>query len=258
MRKEILLLILTATGSALCWWPVILQPSIDLPFLVPIAIFASITSLAFALLEKRRARIAVAAIVSSFVGSSLGFMVLPFTDVIGHGFWPFETMAITLAAVVVSTVLIVAMGTVTVSNEAVRCLLWLALVGCIAFGPVALALTPAIVSSRTSRNERLAAERVKALKTAVQQSMAENGNPGSYCNGQVLKHRYSGPSFTESDWGLITENYVRQDGYVFMVFCPEQGGYRISAIPQRGKADGTRHFCADESGKAGCTKDQSF
>jgi hypothetical protein len=106
MRKEILLLILTATGSALCWWPVILQPSIDLPLLVPIAIFAAITSLATALLEKRRARIAVAAIVGSFVGSSLGFMVLPFTDEIGHTYWPFATMVITLAAVVVSTVLI--------------------------------------------------------------------------------------------------------------------------------------------------------
>ena len=130
MRKEILLLILTATGSALCWWPVILEPSIDLPLLVPIAIFAVITSLATVLLEKRRARIAVAAIVGSFVGSSLGFMVLPFTDEIGHTYWPFATMVITLAAVVVSTVLILAMRTVTVANEAVRRLLWLALVGC--------------------------------------------------------------------------------------------------------------------------------
>lgn len=33
---------------------------------------------------------------------------------------------------------------------------------------------------------------------------------------------------------------------------------RISAIPQRVEADGTRAFCADESGKAGCTKGQSF
>ncbi len=95
------------------------------------------------------------------------------------------------------------------------------------------------------------------LKTAVQQSMAENGDPGSFCDGQVLKNRYVGPSFSESDWGLITRSYVRQDGYAFMIFCPEQGGYRISAIPQRVKADGT-HFCADESGNAGCTKDQSF
>jgi hypothetical protein len=135
-------------------------------------------------------------------------------------------MVITLAAVVVSAVLILAMRTVTIANEAVRRLLWLALVGFFAFGPVALALTPAIVSSRTSRNERIAAERVKALKTVVQQSMAENGDPRSYCNGQVLKHRYSGPSFSESDWGLITRNYVRQDGYAFMVFCLEQGGYK--------------------------------
>jgi len=92
-------------------------------------------------------------------------------------------MVITLAAVVVSAVLILAMRTVTIENEAVRRLLWLALVGFFAFGLVALALTPAIVSSRTSRIERIAAERVKALKTAVQQSMAENGDPRSYCNG---------------------------------------------------------------------------
>lgn len=253
-----LLLILTAIGSALCWWPVVIDPSIDLPLWVPIAIFAVISSLATVLLEKRRARIAVAAIVGSFLGSILGFMVLPYRDVISHTYWPISTMTITLAAAVVSTVVILALRTVTVSNQAVRRLLWLAWAGCIAFGPVALALTAPIVSSRTSRNERIAAERVKELKTAVQQSMAENGDPRNYCNGQVLKHHYSGPSFSESDWGRITRNYVTQDGYAFMVFCPEQGGYRISASPQRVKADGTRRFCADESGKAGCPKDQSF
>ena len=258
MRKEILLLILTATASALCWWPVILQPSIDLPLLIPIAILAVIIGLATALSEKRRAGLAVAATAGSFAGSCVGFLVLPFTDDIGHTYWPIATFAITLVAVVVSTIMILAVRKITVSSEVVRRLLWLALAGCIAFGPFALALTPTIVSHRTSRNERIAAERVKALKTAVQQSMAENGDPGSFCDGQVLKHRYVGPSFSESDWGLITRSYVRQDGYAFMIFCPEQGGYRISAIPQRVKADGTRNFCADESGKAGCTKDQSF
>jgi hypothetical protein len=115
----------------------------------------------------------------------------PFTDDIGHTYWPIATFAITLVAFVVSTITILAVRKLTVSNEIVRRLLWVALAGCIAFGPFALASTPTIVSHRTSRNERLAAERVKALKTAVQQSMAENGDPvlSKVAIGSVRFHR---------------------------------------------------------------------
>ena len=50
----------------------------------------------------------------------------------------------------------------------------------------------------------------------------------------------------------ITENYVKQDGYFFMLYCRERGGYTIDAMPVRDKGDGTRHFCIDESGRLGC------
>ena len=39
---------------------------------------------------------------------------------------------------------------------------------------------------------------------------------------------------------------------MFMVYCREKGGYTINALPARGKADGTRRFCIDESGRIGC------
>jgi len=82
--------------------------------------------------------------------------------------------------------------------------------------------------------------------------MAEAGDPGRICEGRALKRHYSGPPFTEEDWRRIAGNAVKQDGYYFMVYCHEQGGYTIHAIPWGGKGDGTRQFCADESGKVGC------
>src|SRR5262245_66018974 len=122
----------------------------------------------------------------------------------------------------------------------------------VAFGPVARALTPTVVEHRVARNDRAAAERFELLKISVERTIAEVGGPGRTCDGPTLRRHYSGPPFSDEDWRRITGNYVKQDGYVFMVYCREKGGYTIDAQPARGKADGTRRFCTDESGKIGC------
>jgi hypothetical protein len=125
--------------------------------------------------------------------------------------------------------------------------------GCVAFGPVALALTPPLVAHRIAVNDKLAAERFALLEKAVQQTASDRRNDGSVCDGSALGRNYSGPLFSAEDWHRITGNYVKQDGYVFMVYCREQGGYTIDAMPSRDKGDGTRHFCTDESGAIGCS-----
>jgi hypothetical protein len=66
----------------------------------------------------------------------------------------------------------------------------------------------------------------------------------------ALSHRYSGPTFGESDWlRVLGHNAVKEDGYIFIMKCLGNGTYKINAIPDRIKGDGTRRFCADDSGK---------
>lgn len=121
-----------------------------------------------------------------------------------------------------------------------------------AFGPVALALTSPLVAYRVRVNDQVAALRFESLKDAVEQTASGPKHQVGVCDGSTLKRHYSGPPFSEKDWQRITGNYVKQDGYFFMVYCREQGGYTIDAMPARNKGDGTRHFCIDESSRLGC------
>ena len=86
----------------------------------------------------------------------------------------------------------------------------------------------------------------------MERTAAEVKDPNHLCDGAELEHHYSGPPFSDEDWRRITGNYVKQDGYFFMVYCREKGGYTIDAGPARERGDGTRRFCTDESGKVGC------
>jgi hypothetical protein len=50
MQRNTLLIVMVAAGSALCWWPVIIQPNLDLPaWKTPLIFLALITALATAL-----------------------------------------------------------------------------------------------------------------------------------------------------------------------------------------------------------------
>jgi len=103
-----------------------------------------------------------------------------------------------------------------------------------------------------ARNERLAEERFKSLQQAVEQTLAANSNRALLCAGPLLARNYFGPPFSNVDWRRITGNYVKHDGYLFMIYCRKGTGYTIDAMPARDGEDGTRRFCADESGNVGC------
>jgi hypothetical protein len=255
MPRDTLLVALTVAGSALCWWPVIIQPNLDLPFLwLPLALVAITTGLATALSGKSWLRFVAASIAGTFAGMLAGFLILPLTDGIEAAYSPIAVAVGTAAAVPVSLVGGGAMRNVSLSNERLRRAAWVVFLGCVAFGPVALALTPPVVAYRVARNDRIAAERFEALKDAVAQAMAEAGGRAHTCLGRAFKRQYSGPPFSESDWWYISGNYVKQDGYVFMVNCYSEVGYTIDAFPARAKGDGTRHFyfCTDGTGRVDC------
>src|SRR3981081_3339432 len=134
MRKNTLLLVLIAIGSALCWWPAIIEPSIDFSRWIPLAILPLLIVLATALSDGRWLRLVVASVFGTFTGLCAGFIILPFTDVISHTYWAFGVLAITLAAILVAFVAVLAGQKLTVSNDNGRRAVWLALAGCVSFG----------------------------------------------------------------------------------------------------------------------------
>jgi hypothetical protein len=251
MLKDTLLVALTLTGPALWWWPVVVEPSLDLPWWLPLTLVALWSGLATILSGGRWFRFFAASTVGTFVVLCCLAVWWP-TDPIARSYLPFTVPIATLLAMLASLAAGLAVRKVSVSTETGRRAIWIALVCCFAVGPSAIALTPPLVAYRIKRNDRLAQERFESLKKAIEQTITQEGGGRFVCDGNAVKRYYSGPPFSESDWQRIAGNYVKQNGYVFMVYCHETGGYAIDAHPDRNKGDGTHRFCTDESKKVGC------
>jgi hypothetical protein len=253
MDRGRLLVVLTTTGSALCWWPVIMQPNLDFPFWwLPLTLVALVAGLSTVLSDGVWLRFVVAASVGTFVGVFGGFLVWWPTDRIDASFVPVVVISAVLASVAVSLVASLALRRVTLSNHKRRRALWIGLICCVVFGPFVVPLTPPLVALRVASNDRIAERRILCLHDAAVQTMADSADPDRLCDGSVLRRHYSGPAFSEKDWRYIAGNYVKRDGYLFSIYCHEKAGYAIDARPDRERGDGTRKFCADESGAVGC------
>lgn len=250
MRTNAILLFLVIAVSAVCWWPLIIEPTLGLPFWIPLIVVGLCSGLATVLSGGRWLRFAAASSATTFVGALAGFVFWPLEDGISQSYALFAVIAAVLAVAIISVVVGLACRRIAVSNERFRLALWFALAACVAFGPVALALRPAVVAHR----EALAAERFASLKLAVERTRAESGNSASICDGQALKRNYAGPPMSDGDWRYIAGNYIREDGYIFGIWidCSHADHYIIDVRPAGGRADGTRSFCTDESGKVGC------
>jgi hypothetical protein len=254
MRLNAVLVLFVAIGSALCWWPLILEPSLDLPWWVPLLVVGLCCCLATILSEGRLFRFVAASSVSTMAGLLFGYMTWPMEDSIAQSYAGFVTAFATGAVALLSLVAGLVGRSVPVSSEKSRRAVWIAFAGCVAFGPVVLAVRPPLIALRVARNDRLAAERFESLRLAVERTRLEAGNPARICEGPALKRNYSGPPFSDKDWHYIAGNYVQADGYTYAMFidCSHPSHYAIDVRPVRGKADGTRSFCTDETGKVGC------
>jgi len=252
MRSCAFGVLLTFAGSALCWWPLIIEPNLELPWWVPLICIALCASLATALCSQGWPKFLAASATGTFFGHCAGYSIWWPTDPIAGSYVLIGVVVATSVAVLIALVAALAGRRLIFSSPTHRRAAWMVLVGCAAFGPFALALTPPLVRYRIRANDRVAALRFESLKNAVQQTASDPNDLVGICNGSAVKRHYSGPRFSEDDWHRITGNYVKQDGYFFMVYCREQGGYTIDAMPARTKGDGTRRFCTDESGRPGC------
>jgi hypothetical protein len=252
MRSDAFLVFLAVMGSALCWWPVSMEPNLDLPLWVPLACAALCIGLSTTLSRRRWSLFVLASAIGAFGGLCLSYAIWWPSDPIAGPLVPYSVAAGTIAVLLLSLVAGLAGRKLSPLTEAYRSTIWVALLGLVAFGPVTFALTPPLVGYRIARNDRVAAERFASLKNAVERTAAEAGDPKRICGGSALQRHYAGPPFSDEDWRRITGNYVKQDGYFFMVYCRENGGYTVDAGPVRDRGDGTRRFCTDESGRLGC------
>jgi len=236
------LIVLTAAGSALCVWPAAIEPSIDFPRWILLVLIALITGLATILSNARWLHFAVASTVGVLAGLGTALLLFPPSDDISASYYPLFSVAAAMVVFVVSLLVALLCRNLSASRKTLRRSVWLLFASCVAFGPIALALTPSLVRHRVATNDRIGVERFESLKSAIEGTVAEGGDPARICDGQSLKRHYSGPPFSDQDWKRITGNYVKQDGYVFMVYCREQGGYTIDAWPSRGKGDWNAAF----------------
>lgn len=249
------LVFLTALGAMVAWWPLAIQPSLELPFWVSLTCATGCTALSIILAPSIWPWLLLVSGLGTFVGFWLSLLIWPLRGpVVGFGIF-FIIGASVVAVMFVAFSTGVIMRARSISNRILRHTIWAVLLVCVAFGPVALALTPPLVHRRIAHNEQLASERVTSLKRAVETARAEPNGVSNICDGMALKRRYLGPLFSDTDWRRITGNYVKEDGYYFMVYCHEKTGYTIDAIPARPVGDGTRRFCTDESGKVGCRRE---
>jgi len=104
MSRDTLLVALTATGSALCWWPAIIEPSVDFSRWILLVLVALITGLATTLSDGRWLRFVAACTIGAFVGLCVGFVLFPSSDGIANSYAPIAVVVATLATLFVSLV----------------------------------------------------------------------------------------------------------------------------------------------------------
>lgn len=259
MTRKRILLLLAFVGSAVCWWPAIIEPSLEFPrwLLLPLVAFISGVSILLCNGRWWLAFVAAAA-VGSFAGLLSGVILWPWSDGIARSYAliavAIGTATATAAALICSLAAFLAVRRWPLSNRVARGAAWVLLGLCLAFGPTLLALTKPLVKRRVAHNESSAALRFASLQNALQRTRAETGAADSICDGQSIQKHYVGPPFTREDWRRILGNFVEEDEYMYGITCLPNGTYRLEVRPKMPKAYGygDRIFCADESGEVPC------
>jgi hypothetical protein len=146
MQRNTLLIVMVAAGSALCWWPVIIQPNLDLPvWKTPLIFLALITALATALSNEGAGWLMSASILGVFAGICCGFRLWP-----SDNNDPFIVGLAALVSIPVSVIAVAAGVALRESKIAQknRRLIWCAFLSSFAFAPTVVALTPLLLTRR--------------------------------------------------------------------------------------------------------------
>lgn len=99
---------LTLSGSALCWWPLLIEPNLDLPWWVPLLCIALGASLSTVLGPREWLWFLVAAAIGAFAGLCAGYGIWWPSDPIAGPWVPISVAVNTALAGIVATVAAVA------------------------------------------------------------------------------------------------------------------------------------------------------
>lgn len=164
----LVLAVLVAMSSGLCWLPLSVEPSLDLPSWMPLLSVALCTSIAIMLNNERWLLFISRSGIGTLGGLRLGCAIWwprdPITGPLAH----YAIAVNTIIALIVSLMAGFAARKISISTYTNRTALWIALVGVVAFGPVLLLLTPPLVARRMTCDDRLATERFESLKSAIE------------------------------------------------------------------------------------------
>ena len=150
MQRNMPLIVMVAAGSSLCWWPVIIQPNLNLPvWKTPLIFLALITTLATALSNKGAGWLMGASMLGVFAGIWCGFRLWWPTD-INDAPYVLTVGLATLVSLPVSVIAVAAGVALRESKIAQknRRLIWCAFLCSFAFAPTLVALTPLLLSRR--------------------------------------------------------------------------------------------------------------
>lgn len=151
MRRNTLLIVMVAAGSAMCWWPKIVPPNLYLAgWKTSLILIALVTGLGTALSGAGSGWLVIASVLGKVAGIFCGFRLWWPTDAIDASFVPF---GIGLAAFTSIPVSVIAVGTGIALRESRvvtnnRRLIWCAFLICFAIAPTAVALTRLLVILR--------------------------------------------------------------------------------------------------------------
>jgi hypothetical protein len=106
MRRDTFLVVLTATGSALCWWPffIIGTPDGSSLWWLPYPFIALLAGFSTFMLGGRWLRLVVASSIATFVGIFVGRAIWPDEDGIAGSYFIFGLVVIPLLVALVSSV----------------------------------------------------------------------------------------------------------------------------------------------------------
>jgi hypothetical protein len=174
-RGDAQLVVLTTAGSALCWWPIIMTPNLDLPQWSPLIVIALLSATSTVLSGGHWLRSVLACSAGALAGSLTGFMIWFPTDPEGGGLVPIGIIVSFAVATIVSLFSALIVCKLTVLTFSARRFLWIAFGLSLVAGPATLAITPPAVAHRVAHNDRLAGQRFGALKRAVVAAATQHG-----------------------------------------------------------------------------------
>src|SRR3954452_19067427 len=101
-HRDATLVLLTALGSAIAWWPLCIEPNLDLPFWISLACAALCTGLATTLAPTSWLLLLLASGLGTFGSFWLGVLIWWPSDPIAGAWIPYFVAANTLAVMLVA------------------------------------------------------------------------------------------------------------------------------------------------------------